>query len=147
MISTVQIQRHQTCMNSSAINIPTLTHTHTHRKPVINTERATADQFVNEAADGRDLAAAPLSLQMPGEIRPQHEIQASELLIFECSLDSADKIRGDNYSISRGRECVTNWGLTANVLHLLVYMNYSLSLITPVARPSRTLNRNPFIVY
>lgn len=101
------------------------THTHTHRKSVINTERAAADHFVNESADGRDLAVAPLSLQMPGEVRAQHEIQPSELLIFECSLDSGDKIRGDNYSISRGRECVTNWGLTANVLHLLVYMNYS----------------------
>lgn len=41
------------------------------------------------------------------------------------SLDSGDKIRGDNYSISRGRERVADWGLAANVLHRLVYMNNS----------------------
>lgn len=48
------------------------------------------------------------------------------------SFDSADRIRGDNYSINSGRECVTFWGWAANVLHLRVYMNNSYSLITPI---------------
>lgn len=48
---------------------------------------------------------------------------------YDCSFDSTDKIKEDNYSINLGLECVNFWWWTANVSCPHVYMNNSLSLI------------------